>query len=356
MAGFHLRPMASGLYLWDRMLHSEFLLWQEAKKFTARFFDDGEWLAVTSEGYYNSSEKGAQHLKVNFEGEDYSVDQFYDVFYRPDIVAAKLSGQDISGLASITMKDTRKSPPPLIELTSNTADTDQKKAKVCYRIRNTGGGIGEVRLFHNGKLIQSDGYYREIVKSPANEQIQLVSFNSRDIYADMRSISVKGRVDMIQTSTETKGDLFEECREIDSIQGENEVSVAAFNSSNTIQSTLKTVKFISHAKSEDPNMYILAVGIDRYKDKTANLKYAAKDATGIGDKLKTQAATLYRAKNIHYDILTDENATKTKIREKMNEDLPQNKAPGRVHLLLSPATGYCYRTNITSLLMISTGG
>ena len=27
-------------------------------------FEDGEWLAITSEGYYNSSEKGAQYLSV----------------------------------------------------------------------------------------------------------------------------------------------------------------------------------------------------------------------------------------------------------------------------------------------------
>ena len=60
-------------------------------------FDDGEWLVITSEGYYNSSEKGAQYLTVKYEGKDYTVDQFYDVFYRPDIVAAKLRGEDISG-------------------------------------------------------------------------------------------------------------------------------------------------------------------------------------------------------------------------------------------------------------------
>jgi WD40 repeat protein len=45
-------------------------------------FEDGEWLAITSEGYYNASEKGAQYLNTEFEGKDYTVDQFYDVFWR----------------------------------------------------------------------------------------------------------------------------------------------------------------------------------------------------------------------------------------------------------------------------------
>ena len=29
-------------------------------------FEDGEWLVITAEGYYNSSEKGAQYLNVKF--------------------------------------------------------------------------------------------------------------------------------------------------------------------------------------------------------------------------------------------------------------------------------------------------
>ncbi|MEK7699283.1 MAG: WD40 repeat domain-containing protein, partial [Planctomycetota bacterium] len=58
-------------------------------------FGDNEWIVVTSEGYYNSSEKGAQYLSVKVGETSYSVESFYDVFYRPDIVAAKLRGDDI---------------------------------------------------------------------------------------------------------------------------------------------------------------------------------------------------------------------------------------------------------------------
>ena len=120
-------------------------------------FEDGEWLVITAEGYYNSSEKGAQYLNVKFEDKNYGVDQFYDVFYRPDIVAAKLRGEDIGGLVTITMKDAIKSPPPVVEFTSHTSGNGQQRAKVCYRVKSAGGGIGEVRLFHNGKLIQWTG-------------------------------------------------------------------------------------------------------------------------------------------------------------------------------------------------------
>jgi len=281
-------------------------------------FEDGEWLAITSEGYYNASEKGAQYLKVKYEGSEYTVDQFYDVFYRPDIVAAKLAGQDISGLISITMKDARKSPPPRIEFTSHTAGSDQQKDKVCYQVKNSGGGIGEVRLFHNGKLVQSDGYYREVSKAPG-DKTQLTSLNSQAIYADMRSIAVKGKVNAAFLSVKPKGDLLEECREIEAIPGENEVSITAFNGNNSIQSSVNTISFNSNVETDAPHLYILSVGIDQYQESSVNLKYAVKDAKDLEEKIKKQSATLYQPKNIHYSLLTDTQASKANIMNKINE-------------------------------------
>ena len=74
-------------------------------------FNDGEWLTITPEGYYNSSPNG-QYIIILSDKTSYNMEQFYDVFYRPDIVAAKLRGEDISGLVTITMKDAVKNPPP----------------------------------------------------------------------------------------------------------------------------------------------------------------------------------------------------------------------------------------------------
>lgn len=280
-------------------------------------FENGEWLVVTAEGYYNASEKGAQYLKVNYEGKNYSVDQFYDVFYRPDIVAAKLNGQDVSSLISVTMKDAAKSPPPLVEVTSQTVSADQKKTKVCYKVNSTGGGIGEVRLFHNGKLIQSDGFYREMAKS-SSDKTQLASLDGKAIYEDMRSIMVKGTVDT-PVVRQTKGDAVETCTEVEAVSGENEVSVTAFNKSNTVQSYMKTINFRSDLKPEEPHLYILSVGIDKYRNEKDNLKYAVKDAGDITDRLLKQSKTLYKPNNIHYELLTNGQATRENITRKIDE-------------------------------------
>jgi len=281
-------------------------------------FDDGEWLTITSEGYYNSSEKGAQYLSVKVGETSYSVESFYDVFYRPDIVAAKLQGQDIKDLITITMKDAIKSPPPTVEISSLPSTTNDPKVKVCYQAKSTGGGIGEVRLFHNGKLIESDGFYKDMAKT-TSDKTQLIAINSKTIYEDMRSVKIKEKTEISPVTTKSKGEVFNDCKEIDAISGENEISITAFNKDNTVQGYMQTAKFNSTIKQEEPHLYILSIGIDQYKDSTINLKYAVKDSKDIEDKILKQAETLYKPHNIHYQLITNTEANKANITNKINE-------------------------------------
>jgi hypothetical protein len=248
----------------------------------------------------------------------YSVDQFYDVFYRPDIVAAKLRGEDIRDLVTISMQDAIKSPPPAVEFAALPKETDQEKVKVCYQIKNAGGGIGEVRLFQNGKLVKSDGYYRDIPKV-AMEKTQLAALNSSAIYENMRGLAIKEKAKIALFTGRPKGDIHNDCTEVETVPGDNEVSVAAFNSDNTVQSSLKTLKFISGVKPAEPQLYILSIGIDHYRDNTVSLRFAAKDAADVGEKLLRQSATLYKPENIHNELLTDVNANKRNILGKIEE-------------------------------------
>jgi len=279
-------------------------------------FNDNEWISITPEGYYNSSPNGHRYMNLLVDKIPYSMEQFYDVFYRPDIVAAKLRGEDIKGLVTLTMQDAIKSPPPLIEL--KPGDLKGPRAKACYTVRSAGGGIGEVRLFHNGKLIQSDGYYREVARSSSGHA-QLSALDSKAIYAEMRSLSLKGKDIAVPLSTRPKGDVFEDCMEIEPIPGDNEVSISAFNAGNTVQSALKSMSFKSAVPPAEPHLYILAIGVDRYRDKTVSLNYAVKDSKDFEEKLRAQSATIYKPQNIHYALLTDKDATKTNITGKINE-------------------------------------
>ncbi|MHB8843613.1 MAG: caspase family protein [Nitrospirota bacterium] len=281
-------------------------------------FEDGEWITITSEGYYTSSEKGARSLNVNAGGKKYDTDLFYDVFYRPDIVRAKLQGEDISGLVTITMEDAIKAPPPAVAFTGGTTESGRSAVKVCYEAASTGGGIGEVRVFHNGKLVRSDGFYRELAR-PDGKQAGLLALNSRSIYETMRGVVIRERAGLPPIRSAGKGERYEECAEIEAVPGENEVGLTAFNSSNTVQSPMKTITFASKLPPEEPHLYVLSLGIDRYRDSSVSLTYAVKDAKDMVAKLTAQASTLYQAKNIHHELIADAGATKTNIMGRINE-------------------------------------
>jgi hypothetical protein len=53
---------------------------------------NGEWITVTPEGFFSASANGAKMLNVVRGLEVYSIDQFYQSLYRPDLVREKLSG------------------------------------------------------------------------------------------------------------------------------------------------------------------------------------------------------------------------------------------------------------------------
>lgn len=278
-------------------------------------FYDGEWITITPEGYYNSSQNGHKYLNVRLGNSNtvYGIDQFYDVFYRPDIVHAKLQGEDISSMVGITIDDAIKSPPPTVKFTTIPANSGDATAKACYQVKNSGGGIGEVRLFQNGKLIKSDGFYRETVATATPEKRKLVAMNSRAIQDELRGLAIKEKEKPVFMEAKPKGEAFEECVEIEAVPGDNEISVTAFNAQNTVQSYLQTASFTATRPPEEPHLYILAVGIDKYRDPSANLKYAAKDAKDFLAKLPAKAATIYKPENIHVISLTDTQAGKAGI-------------------------------------------
>ncbi len=281
-------------------------------------FDDDDWIIITTEGYYNASAKGAENLTAGLDGKNFPVERFYDAFYRPDIVMAALQGQDTRNFGTLTMSLAVKSPPPSVGFATIPSDTDAANIKFCYQASSAGGGIGEVRLFHNGKLIVSDGYYREMVRLPS-EKIQLMAMNGAAIHEQMRSVAISEFGKPVPVTSHEKGASFTDCKEIDTVAGENEIAISAFNKGNTVQSPMQSIGFRSTRTADSPHLYILSIGASKYKEKTINLKYAAKDATDLQLKLSRQAATLYPPGNIHQELLTNDKANKSNIFKKINE-------------------------------------
>ena len=83
----------SSIRLWDAATGSERAMLVS--------FKDGEWIAMTPQGYYTGSEKADQYVNVRIGNKVYGVDQYREKFYRPEVVMAALAGKPITGLASL---------------------------------------------------------------------------------------------------------------------------------------------------------------------------------------------------------------------------------------------------------------
>lgn len=305
--------------------------------------DKKRWVMWTPEGYFDASEGGAKLVGYHLnQGKDkeaifISMENLYDVFYRPDIVATKFRGDDIEPLITLTATEALKNPPPVAEFKTKITATDKPLIKVCYRISSKGGGIGEVRLFHNAKLIKSDGYYREYAR-PKEAPVQLAALNSRAIQAEQkRGLQVRSKAQSIIASV-AKGEVYEDCTDVEVIAGENEISVAAFNRENTVQGFLETMTFKANVAPFEPRVYVLIAGIDNYQDKSAKLNYAVKDAQDIHKIITAQLATLFKKDQIHTMILTNEQVTRNKLLATL-DGLANEIRPGDYFILFTAGHG-----------------
>jgi WD40 repeat protein len=281
--------------------------------------DKKRWIMWTPEGYYDASPGGEDligwHLNQGKDKEARFIPsgQLYDVFFRPDIVQAKFRGDDISSLITLTATQALKYPPPILSFTKVPSTTKNNTEKVCYKAVATGGGIGEVRLFQNGKLIKSDGFYRESV-AKVDTSIKLAAMDSATVTRALKLTKTAQKAEPPMVSN-SKGNEYSECQEIETIPGDNEISVAAFNANNTVQSSLETMHFTANRKAEEPHLYVLGIGINKYTAAENNLSYAVKDATDFRSMIQDKAKGLYQAKNIHIEGLNNAAATKAGIQK-----------------------------------------
>lgn len=246
---------------------------KELAKFIS--FTDGEWITITPEGYFNASPNGAKYINVRVGNSVYSIDNFYEKFFNPVYVASVLQGKKVEAVADI-----RKGilSPPDVKITSPAAGSVfSDNLAITVAARDTGGGIDEIRLYHNGKAIGDD--------------MRAIKIVSKDKEA-IRQYTVA------------------------LVDGINTFRAVGFSKDRTESNPSElAVKLTAPAK--DVSLYILAVGINKYKNPSLNLNYAEPDARGIADFFKQQGKGLF--KNVDIREIYNEQATKENIISRLSQ-------------------------------------
>ncbi len=119
--------------------------------------DRKNWMAKTLSGHFYATEKAMQSIHFVKGLNTYALDQFFEDFYEPGIVESVMSKRALPGKDRDIGTSLTKSPPPRIEIISpKSGDARAGQQEILVKVTNTGGGIAEIKVLHNGKRVIDD--------------------------------------------------------------------------------------------------------------------------------------------------------------------------------------------------------
>ncbi len=248
--------------------------------YTTSIINTDEYLIYTPEGFFCGTEWACKNLVYVVDGlEVTELEQMYDKLYRPDLIAAKVRGEDISEYAKECNfeKLIKTGKPPVVEiLAENSISEEYGLYTFNFSVEDAGGGISDVRFLWNDNINLPGG------KKP----------------------KIEGNKIIYQQTVPLKS-------------GKNTLEVFAKNKAGMIESLHKSISFEWNGQVEKPNLHVLALGINQYQVKRLRLGYAVSDAEAVISAFKSQKSGLYE--NILVHSLIDDEVTKDGILAKFNE-------------------------------------
>jgi len=304
--------------------------------------DDGEWVCWTPEGYFTCSSAGAEYFGwhvnrgISQLADYYSAQQYFDILYRPEILAKSIvQGRRVREILieeGERIFDLTKLSRPSAAFFNTTALTFGKDKKLDYEkgkyytqskaldlvvdLYDGGGGIKEVNIYQNEKLIIIDD--------------------------EVKSIE--------------DGQMITKTYPVDLVNGRNDFRVVVKNYQK-IESRPDYLKVMYDGEIiATSSLYLFAVGINKYKNATYNLNYAQPDAKSFTQKLINKGRKMF--KSVRKTEIYDSEATKENIIKGFESIIAQAK-PEDVfvfyyagHGTLNPEEDneyYLVPTNITKL-------
>ncbi|MEA3316304.1 MAG: caspase family protein [Campylobacterota bacterium] len=249
---------------------------------------DYEYVAWTKDGFFDASKNGAKFIGYHISRNNnrlskyVGVDKLYDTFYRPDLIQQALKGEDISSYAKgIDINSLLKS-----------------------------GLAPEV------KILTSKSYSRE---RDLNLELEVCTiddggYNNLTLYLNNMAVDVidKNRALKLAKQNRTRKECFTIDKLITLQNGVNKIGFKATNKAGSIESNLDEIVVNYKGRSNSkPNLHIIAIGIDKYRDGDLWLNYSKSDAKEFTKSIKKVSKPLFR--NIYTYKLFDKDVTKSKV-------------------------------------------
>lgn len=267
----------SSLYLYDLRTGKEMLSWVA--------IDSTDWAVISPSGFFDASPGAMGELYFVKELEVIPLESYYEQFYRPNLWERIMKGEEIEN-ANIDFNNQK--PTPDLKITNPSSGkinfrgdvnigltTNEIDLKLEYSLTDRGGGINEIRVFQNGKLVHST----------------LETINQKDQSIQRNSF-------------------------IKLLSGINTIKVTAFNNDRIEKSETTVIEYTGIVQ-EPPILYVIAIGINEYQKSSYNLNYAVPDANSFKEAIDKGAKDIF-AEVIITSIQNSE-ATKETILKSLKE-------------------------------------
>jgi WD40 repeat protein len=231
---------------------------------------EGDWLTITPDGFFSSSQRDTDMLTIARGLEVATVGQIHQSLFNPDLVREALAGDtggEVARAANVASLDKvlDAGPPPTVAITSHVPGSQSATDLITFAARITDGGKGIGRI-------------------------------------EWRVNGVTAGVSALPAGAETHGDV-ERTLALD--PGENRIEVIAYERRNLLASvparTTIVVKLPTDAVK--PKLHVLAIGINAYVDKGAPppavsgsfppLSLAVSDARAFAAEMRKAGAGQY---------------------------------------------------------------
>jgi hypothetical protein len=257
-------------------------------------YGDGKrWVLWTPSGYYDASEGGDEmigwHVNngLDHEATFYPISRFFERFYRPEVMARVVKSAEpaeaavaaLGEKAAPSIEAAGIKPPPQVAILSplpgRQFDSVEQEVKVIAE--DMGGGIDEVLLFQNGKVLPKQA----------------------------------GK--LVKKDSESHEYLFR----VALLDGPNQLRAMAF-SKDRIESNPMEITVTLRGAERQSDLHLVLVGVNRYKNNVLNLTYAEPDATGMKEFFRAEGVKRL-FKEVHVYPLLNDQATGANIRRLFGE-------------------------------------
>jgi WD40 repeat protein len=253
--------------LWDPFTGEEMALLTSVR-------DGADWLMVTPEGLFDGSDQGTKRLVAwRIGGRILPPDRFFADFYTPGLLGRILSAKQGAERPKPDVALAALKLPPDVRIVSPAAGPPLPRTRnqVRLELKEQGGGVGEVRLYHNGKQVAS--------------------------------VEGGGKASYVF--------------DLDLVPGENILRAVAL-SSDRVEGNDDVVRVTVEAGAgAQPSLHVLAVGINEYEDRAFNLGFARADAEAIARFFESRDGGLFGS--VKVTRLLDRGATQAAIRQALEK-------------------------------------